>query len=111
MIAAVEIVIDIDLPVTLQGISLAREEMDVSQSERRDACGKIAEECLERGSVLVQRDEDEVFPDGDAERNEAVLGAVEVADAGELGHAYEGAIEAIGPAVIGTAQMPGGAAP
>src|SRR5208337_1620021 len=45
------------------------------------------------------------FPGVEAHGNEAVIGAVEIAHALEFHHALEGAIVAVGPAVIRTAEL------
>ena len=61
-------------------------------------------------ALLSRVDEDEVFPGVDADRDQAILRAVEIADTVELDHAFEGAVDAVGPAVIGTAKLFGAAA-
>ena len=54
--------------------------------------------------MVVEIDEDEALPGFDSNGNKSVLRAIEILDAFELGHAFEGTIEAIVPAVIGTMQ-------
>src|SRR3954471_7024149 len=65
---------------------------------------QFAEILLQRGRVRIEINEDEFFPDIHVQRQQTVLAAVEVADAIELGNSLERAIEAVGPAMIGTAQ-------
>ena len=55
--------------------------------------------------MSVEIDEDEVFPDVDADRNKTVIGAIEVANAFEFNHAFEGPVVAVGPSVIGTTEI------
>ena len=46
-----------------------------------------AEEVVQRRGAAVEIDEDEILPDIDANGHEAVVGAIEIADAVELDHA------------------------
>ena len=64
---------------------------------------------MERHGFAVEIDEDEIFPGVDADGDEAVVGAIEIADAVELDHAFEGAVDAVGPAVVGAAKLFGAA--
>ena len=73
--------------------------------QRRDEFGDFAEEFTERGGVGVEIDEDEILPGVHAHGDEAIIGAIEIADAFELDHAFERAIVAVGPAVIGAAEI------
>ena len=54
--------------------------------------------------MRVEVHEHKAFPGFDADGNQAVLGAVKVLHAIELGHAFERSIETVFPAVIGTLQ-------
>jgi len=64
---------------------------------------------LQRHRFAVEVDEDEIFPGVDADGDEAVVSAIEIADAIELDHAFESAVDAVSPAVIGAAKLFGAA--
>ena len=48
MVAAVEIVVDVDLPVAVERVPLARVEVKFAEAQRRDLRDKIAQEMSER---------------------------------------------------------------
>jgi hypothetical protein len=61
VVAAVEIVVRVDLPVAVDSVSLPREEVEVADVERRDALDRIAEKLSQRRrGAPVDFDEDEV---------------------------------------------------
>ena len=64
---------------------------------------------MERHSFVVEIDEDEIFPSVEADWDEAVVAAIEIADAVEFDHAFERAVDGVGPAVIGAAELFGAA--
>ena len=110
VVAAVEIVVDVDLPIAIERVDAAIEVVEFfCELERGDEFGDGAEEFLERHGFAVEIDEDEIFPGVEADGDEAVVGAIEIADAVELDHAFEGAVDAVGPAVIGAAKLFGAA--
>ena len=104
MVAAVEIVVDEDLPVAVEGVGSALEEVQGAEVERSNAGSKPAQKFCQRRGVGIEIDEDELLPGFDLDRNQPILRAVEAADAFELGRALERAVEAVAPAVIGTAK-------
>jgi len=110
VVAAVEIIVDVDLPVAIQRIDAAIEVVELfCELKRGNEFGDGIEEFLERHGFAVEIDEDEILPGVEADGDEAVVGAIEIADAVELDHAFEGAVDAVGPAVIGAAKLFGAA--
>src|SRR5205823_9016730 len=110
VVAAVEIVVDINFPITLQRIDVAIEEFKFpGELERRNELGNSAEKILERTGFAVEIDVDEIFPGVDGDGDEAVFGAVEIAYAVEFDHTFERAVVAVGPPVVGAAEILGAA--
>lgn len=106
VVAAIEIVVHIDFPVAIEGVDAAIEVVErFGELQRGGERGDFAEEFQEGRGFAVEIDEEEVFPDIEAYGNEAVIGAAEIADAFELHHALEGAIVAVGPAVVRAAEL------
>src|SRR5262249_40931226 len=105
VVSAIEVVIHIDLPVTGEGITPSFEKMKIADGKGCDLRGKVAEEFLQRRRRIVERDKYKLLPDSNANWNQAVLRAIEIAYAGELWGSFQRAIEAIRPAVIRAAQM------
>lgn len=106
VIAAVEVVVHIDFPVAIEGVDAAIEIVELfGKLQRGGERGDFAEKFREGRGLAVEIDEEEVFPVVEAHGNEAVIGAVEIADAFEFHHALEGAIVAVGPAVIRAAEL------
>ena len=72
--------------------------------ERGHALDQAAEKFVRAARLVVEVDEDEALPGFDSNGDKAVLRAIEIFDPFELGHALEGAIETVVPAVIRTMQ-------
>src|SRR5258708_34441423 len=102
VIAAIEIIVDENFPVAVNVISGAVEEVQLADSEGRNALDQPSEELLQRRSLGVEIHEDETLPDFDAYRHQAVLSAVEVFYSLELRHALQRSIQRIIPTVVGT---------
>src|SRR5207245_7377212 len=64
-----------------------------------------AEKILQRQGLSVQVHEDEVLPGVHLHRNQAVFRAVEIADAFKFDHAFQRAVDSVGPAVIRAAKL------
>ena len=110
VIAAVEIVVDVDFPIAIEGVDAAIEVLELLRElQRSDEFGNGAEEFAKWGGLRIEIDENEIFPGVDADRDEAVLRTIEIADALEFDHALEGAVDAVGPAVIRAAKLFGAA--
>src|ERR1700682_426604 len=110
VVAAVEIIVDVDFPIAIERVDAAIEVLQfLRELERRDESWDGAKELAKRRGLRIEVDEDEIFPGFDTDRDESVLRAVEIADTIELDHALKGAVNAVGPAVIGTAKLLGAA--
>ena len=106
VVTAIEIIVHVNFPVAIEGVDAAIEVVDLfGELQGSSECGDSAEEFEEGRGLAIEIDEQEVFPDVEAHGNEAVIGAVEIADALEFDHALEGAIVAVGPAVVGAAKL------
>jgi len=110
VIAAVEIVIDVDFPVAIEGVDAVIEVTELlGELQRGDEFRNGAEEFAKRDGLGIEIDEDEIFPGVDGDGDEAILRAIEIADAVELDHAFESAVDTVGPAVVGAAKLFGAA--
>src|SRR5215471_12305698 len=104
VISAVEIVIDIHLPVTVDVVSAALEKMKVADAERSDSLHQTAQEFAQRSRIGIEVNEDKALPGFNTNRQQSVFRTVEVLNALELRHALERAIESIFPAMVGALQ-------
>ena len=105
VIAAVEIVVDVDFPVAIKRVDAAVEEMKFfGQFKRGDELRDYAERIAQGHGMAVEIDKHEIFPSVHANRDQTVVCAVEVADAVKLDHAFQRAIDSVGPAVVGAAK-------
>ncbi len=110
VVATVEIVVDINFPIALQRIDATVEEFKFpAELKRCNEFGNFAEKMWERTGFAVEIDVDEIFPGVNGDGDEAVFGAIEVADAVEFDHTFERTVVAVGPAVIGAAEILGAA--
>src|ERR1700682_6249570 len=105
VISAIEKIVDEDLPVAMDVVGAAVEEVQLADSQRRDAFDQSSEEFLQGRSMRVEVYEDETLPYLDANRHQAVLSAVEVFYTLELGHAFQRSVQTVVPTVIGTTQQ------
>src|ERR1700693_360894 len=91
VIAAVEIVVDVDFPVAIQGVDAAIEVLELlGELQRGDEFRNGVEEFAKWGGLGIEIDEDEIFPGVDGDGDETILRAIEIADAVEFDHAFEG---------------------
>ena len=104
VVAAVEVVVDEDLPVALEGPAPALDELEALELQLRELADERTECRLERGTARLEPHEDELLPDGGLDRNEAVPALVEVADAGEVRRSLQLAREGVRPPVVRAAQ-------
>src|SRR5580700_5134457 len=104
VITTVEVVIDEDLPVAMNIVGSAIEVVQFADAERCKSLDKTAEKIGERHGVVVEVHEDEALPGFDSNGYQAILCAVEILHTFKLGHAFQGTVEAVVPAVIGTMQ-------
>ena len=110
VVATVEVVIDENFPVAIDVVGAAVEVVEFADAQGGHAAYQAAEKFGERGGVVVEVDEDETLPGFDSNGDKAVLRAIEIFHAFEFGHTFQGTIEAVVPAVIGTMQERGLAA-
>src|ERR1700682_3788025 len=106
VVAAVEIIVDVDFPIAIERVDAAIEVLQFFRElQRRDEFWNGAEELAKRRGLRIEIGEEGIFPGFGADSDESVLRAVEIADTVEFDHALERAINAVGPAVIGAAKL------
>ena len=110
VVAAIEIIIDEDLPVAMDVESATVEVMKFADAEGGDALTRPPRNSAKRHCVIVEVDEDEALPGFDSYWNEAVLRTVKILDSFEFGHTFQGTVESVVPTMIGTVQDGGIAA-
>ncbi len=94
----------------MKGVDAAIEIMQLlGELQRGDESGHGAQEVAQRGCARIEIHEHEIFPNVDGDGHEPIFCAIEIADAFELDHALERAVDAISPAMIGTAELLGAA--
>src|SRR6516164_6599829 len=104
MVSAVQVVVDVDLPVAVNVVSAAIKELQPADPERRNALHDSPEKFVQRRSFRIEVHEYETLPHFDSDRHKAVVRAAEVLHAFELGHAFERTIQTILPTVVRTLQ-------
>jgi hypothetical protein len=109
VVAAVEIVIDVHLPVARQFVLDPAGEFEPVDLARRPR-GERGEVILDRLLRRVQMYPNEWAPDRDRDGDETVVLLAEFLNAVELGRAAELAGEVVRPAVVAAAKLGGGAA-
>src|SRR5262245_21196299 len=106
VIAAVEVIIDKDLPVAIERIAPPLRPAEITQIHPAHSADEIgAEKVFERRTAPIELDEHPVFPGRGFDRRETVRRAIEVADAGEIRRPTKLPFERVGPAVIRAAQV------
>ena len=99
-VVALEVVIDVDLPVAVDDVVAAFDQVEAIELEGPRLLGDVAEARGERLSSGIEIDEDESFPGFEAKREHAHGAAIEEFDAFDIGSADEAAVEGVGPAVV-----------
>jgi len=106
VITAVEVIVDVDLPVAIQRINAAIEVVKFfGEIEGRDERRNFAEKFSEWRGFAIEIDEDEIFPGVDADGDKAMVFAIKIADAFKFDHALEHTVVAVGPAMVGAAEL------
>src|SRR5262245_44674912 len=106
VIAAVEVIIDKDLPVAIERIAPPLRPVEGAQIQPSHLADEIgAEKVFERKAAPIEFDEHPVFPDRGFDRRETVRRAIEVADAGEIRRPAKLPFERVSPAVIRASQV------
>src|SRR5450631_1154066 len=104
VISAVEVIIDVDLPVAMYVVAPTVEVVQLADAERCNAHHQSAEKLLQGRGLGVEVHEHKALPGFHADGNQSVLRAIQVLHAIELRHALERAVEAVFPAVVRTLQ-------
>src|SRR5262249_15642857 len=106
VIAAVEVIIDKDLPVPAHQIAPPLQPLQITQVPPPHSAYEIgAEKVFERRAAPIEFDEHPVLPDRRLDRRETVRRAIEVADACEIRRPTKLPFERVSPAVIRAAQV------
>src|SRR5579864_3664382 len=104
MVSAIQIIVDVYLPVAMNVISSAIEIVELADAERSDALHQATEKLLQRRRLRVEVHKDETLPGFHPDRNQTILRAIKVLHSLELRHAFERSVEAIFPTVVWTLQ-------
>src|ERR1035437_462637 len=104
MISAIQVVIDVDLPVAVNVIGPAVEVVQLADAQRHNALDQTAEKLLQGRSLGIEVHEHKALPGFNADWNQAVLTAIKVLHAIELRHAFERSIQTVFPTVVRTLQ-------
>ena len=107
VIATVEIVIHEHFPVAGNVVGAPIKVVQFRDAQWRNAPNETAEKFCKRRGVTIQVNEDETFPSLHANGNKAILRSIEILYAFEFGHAFQRAIEAVVPSMIGTVEKRG----
>src|SRR5207249_5694543 len=102
VVSAIEIVVDKNLPVAMNVVAPAIEEVQLADPQRRPALDQSAKELLQRHRLLIKVRENKALPSAHSNRHQAVLRTVEVLHAIELRHSLQRSIQPVPPAVIRT---------
>src|SRR5262245_12440895 len=106
VIAAVEVIIDKNLPVAVERIAPPFHPVEVTHVQPAHSADEIgAEKVFERGAVRIDFDKNPVLPDRRLYRRETVRRAIEIADAGEIRRPKKLPFERISPAMIRATQL------
>src|SRR5208283_6249778 len=104
VIAAIQVVIDKYLPVTVNVITLGRKVVQLTQPERSHALWQSPEKLRQRSSFRIQIHKNKLFPSLHLRRDEPVVLTFEVLDSIELRHPLKRPIQPVIPSVIWTMQ-------
>ena len=102
-VVALEVVVDVHLPVAVGLVGDAAVEDVVGEIRGADARFDLRDEFLERRDGC-QRDEDEAAPGHERGGVQADAGDIEIGRVAHFGGAAELAVEVVGPAVVAAAQ-------
>src|SRR6185437_4898700 len=84
VITAVEKIVDVHLPVTVQFVAAALEKVQGRKTKGSHALDEAPQESLERPGLCVQIDENKFLPRCHANRHQAILTAIEITNAIEI---------------------------
>src|SRR5580693_6155765 len=103
-VIALEIVIDIHLPVAIDDVVPALDKLHSFELQAAGLLRNFAEIGRERLRVRIEIDEDKLFPGFQTQREHAHRAAIKELDAFNVWRANEAAVERVGPTVIAAAQ-------
>ncbi len=72
VIAAIEVVVNVDFPIAIEGVTPSRVEMEPGQPERRNKGSEVSQEPMKRHRVSCEIYKYEVFPGLDRNRNQPI---------------------------------------
>src|SRR5579864_5730432 len=78
MVSAIQIIVDVYLPVAMNVISSAIEIVELADAERSDALHQATEKLLQRRRLRVEVHKDETLPGFHPDRNQTILRAIKV---------------------------------
>src|SRR5262249_7701603 len=87
VVSPVEVVIDKHLPVAVDVVSAALEQMKIADAKRGHPFHEASQEFPQRSRVWIEVHEHKAFPGLDTDRQQSVLRPIEVFNALELRHA------------------------
>src|SRR5215470_4271388 len=102
VIAAIEIVVDEDLPIACNVVNLALKKVELAKSQRLAPLHQSGQEIFEPFRLRIKVHEDKDLPSFDFYRNKTIFLALEIFHAIELRHPFERPIQAIVPPMVGT---------
>ena len=101
VVASIEVVVHVNLPVAIQRVDAAIEILErFGELQRRNEFGDFAQKFPQGSGSPVEIYENEIFPGVHAHRDQAIVGAFEIANSLELDHAFQTAVVAVRPAMI-----------
>src|SRR6266478_12499 len=107
VIAAIEVVVDVDLPVAGDVVFLAIEEVQFAQAQGLTTSHQATQEITQRLGLKIEIDEYEGLPDLRLHRDQTVIATLEILHTDEFRHSFQGAVQTIVPAMIGAMQERG----
>src|SRR6266480_3596905 len=106
VVAAIEIVVDVYLPVAIQVIHTAIEVPQLLvQLQRRRQVWYSAEKIAQGNTPPIQVYKNKVFPDVHPNRHKSIRRTIEIAYAVKFHDAFERAVDPVGPAVVRASEL------
>ncbi len=103
-VIALEVIVDVGLPVAIHVVSAAFEELHVLEGESLGLLRKLSEALGQRPRLRIKIHKHEVEPFRTADGGEREVLGAESIDPVDLGGVVEGAVEVVGPSVIEAAK-------
>jgi hypothetical protein len=103
-VIALEIIVDVCLPVAVHLVGAALGKFHGAKVELLRLGGQFAERVAQRRSLSIEIDEDKIEPFLDTHGNQTKFSGIEILDAFEFRGYEQSTVEAVGPAMVGTAE-------